>query len=121
MATPKEPAKPPKILIVDDEVNLCHLLKDTLEAYDFVAEFAEDGDSALKLTSEFKPTVALMDYRLGDLDGIEVAKSLKKIDAELPVILMTAYPSLDLAVKAIQSDIYDFMPKPVDKTYLLRS
>lgn len=110
-----------KVLIVDDEVNLCQMLKDILEECDFETAYAEDGESALKQTQEFKPTVALIDFKLGNFTGIEVAHALRKIDEDLPVILMTAYPSLDLAVRVIQSDIYDFLLKPVDKTYLLRS
>lgn len=117
-----QPAKnPTKILVVDDDANLCQMLSDILDEYHFKTAVSEDSQSALKVLEEFKPTVALVDFRLGEESGIEVAHALKKIDPDLPVILMTAYPSLDLAVKAIQSDIYDFLAKPVDSTYLLRS
>ena len=110
-----------KVLIVDDEVPIGTMLQDILDAYDFQTAFAENVETALKLMVEFKPTVALVDFRLGETTGIELAHQLKQMDEYLPCILMTAYPSLDLAVKAIQSDIYDFLSKPVDKTYLLRS
>jgi signal transduction histidine kinase len=115
------PKPPARVLIVDDEVMLGQMLLDTLEAYNFQAAFAENAEPAYKLMAEFKPTLALVDYNLGTITGFEVAKVLKSMDPNLPVILMTAYPSLDLAVKAIQSDIYDFLAKPVDKAYLLRS
>ena len=118
---PAAPKPPTRVLIVDDEVMLGQMLLDTLEAYDFKAAFAENAEPAYKLMPEFKPTVALVDYNLGTVTGFEVAKELQKMDPDLPVILMTAYPSLDLAIKAIQSDIYDFLAKPVDKAYLLRS
>ena len=112
---------PTKVLIIDDETNLGKMLQDILEEYGYITAFAETGSEALRLMREFKPTIALVDFRLGEVTGLDLAQTLRKIDEDLPVILMTAYGSLDLAVKAIQHDVYDFLTKPVDKTYLLRS
>lgn len=121
--SPSGEASAPKyrVLIVDDDPNLCQLLKDIVEEYHFESAIAETKDAALTLMQSFNPILALVDFRLGEITGIELAQAMKKFDPDLPVILMTAYPSLDLAVKAIQSDIYDFLAKPVDNTYLLRS
>ncbi len=110
-----------KVLIIDDDANLCSMLKDIVEEYEFQTAVAETQDQAVELMQKFKPTLALVDFKLGDITGLELSQKLKKFDVDLPIILMTAYPSLDLAVKAIQSDIYDFLAKPVDTTYLLRS
>lgn len=110
-----------KVLIIDDDANLCSMLKDIVEEYKFESAVAETPAQAIELMQSFKPTLALLDFKLGEVTGLEVSHELKKFDIDLPIILMTAYPSLDLAVKAIQSDIYDFLAKPVDTTYLLRS
>ncbi len=117
----KKPAEKSRVLILDDDSSLCNMLQDIIEEYDFQTVTTETKEEAIKATREFKPHIALVDYKLGNITGIEVAHELKKIDIDLPCILMTAYPSLDLAIKAIQSDIYDFLSKPVDTTYLLRS
>lgn len=111
----------PTVLILDDDSNLCMMLDDILQEYHFNTIVTETPEAAVKSTKELHPNLALVDFKLGTVTGIEVAHELKKIDEDLPVILMTAYPTLDLAVKAIQSDIYDFISKPVDTTYLLRS
>ena len=110
-----------KVLIVDDEVNLGGMLEDILGEYDFETAFAPDGGRAVELMKSFKPTVALVDFKLGSVTGLELADTFRSIDPDLPVILMTAYASLDLAVKAIQNDIYDFIAKPIDRSHLLRS
>ncbi|MBI2915672.1 MAG: response regulator [Elusimicrobia bacterium] len=108
----------PRVLIVDDETVIGEMLQDILETYGFPSAFAETREKAIELMPVFKPTVALIDYHLVTTTGFEVSKSLKQLDVDIPVILMTAYPSLELAVKAIQNDIYDFLAKPVDKAYL---
>lgn len=111
----------PTILILDDDENICQMLQDKLEALGFKSYTAHEEASALHITKTLKPEVALVDFKLEKITGIEVAHHLRKIDPDLPVIIMTAYASLELAVKAIQSDIYDFLAKPVDTTYLVRS
>ncbi|MBI2119012.1 MAG: response regulator [Elusimicrobia bacterium] len=112
----------PKILIVDDEVTIGELLQDILDAYDFESKFAEDKEQAVQIMKEFNPTVALVDYRLGNnVTGFDVAKELKELDEDIPIIILTAYPSLELAMKAMHNEIYDFLAKPVDKAYLIRS
>src|SRR3989338_780375 len=112
----------PKILIVDDEVTIGELLQDILGAYDFESKFAEDKEEAVQIMKEFNPTVALVDYRLANnVTGFDVAKELKELDEDIPIIILTAYPSLELAMKAMHNEIYDFLAKPVDKAYLIRS
>ncbi|OGR84487.1 MAG: hypothetical protein A2901_01350 [Elusimicrobia bacterium RIFCSPLOWO2_01_FULL_54_10] len=110
-----------KVLIVDDEPSVGEVLRDLLDEYGFATDLAADAETAVFRQKTFRPTVALVDYRLGAVTGLDLARTLRKEDPDLPVILMTAYPSLDLAVKAIKEDIYDFLPKPVDRIFLVRS
>ena len=116
-----ESINPGKVLIVDDDINLCKMLQDMLEEYDFKTVYAETAEAALIEMRNFKPYTALVDFKLGSVSGLELAKSMKDIDPDLPVILITAYPTMDLAVKAIKNDVYDFLPKPVESANLLRS
>lgn len=121
--SPTENAKKTRfrILILDDDAHLCQMLSDILEEYNYSTRTSETREEALAAITEFHPHIALVDFKLGDVSGLDVAHEMKPLDPQLPIILMTAYPTLDLAVKAIQSDIYDFLSKPVDTTYLLRA
>jgi len=110
-----------KILIVDDEPVIGKMVQDILETYGLQTVYASNQMNALECMRNFKPTVALVDYRLVETTGFEVSQQLKKIDEDLPVILMTAYPSLELAIQAIQQGMYDFLAKPIDQAYLYRS
>ena len=110
-----------KILILDDDISLCHMLRDTLQEYGFKTAYTDNCDAALEAMKEFKPEAALVDFNLGATTGLEAAQKIKEIDPDIPIILMTAYPSLDLVVEAIHNNLYDFISKPVDNTYLLRS
>jgi DNA-binding NtrC family response regulator len=65
--------------------------------------------------------VALLDYELGDMTGLALAKELRRTNEEINIILMTAHASLDMAVKAIQADVYDYLIKPIDSNQFKRS
>ena len=110
-----------KVLIVDDEPAVGELIRDLLEDSGLEMEVVSTPEAALPALKSFKPAIALVDYRLGAVTGLELAHEFRKVDPDLPVILMTAYPSLDLAVKAIQQEIYDFIVKPIDRSFLTRS
>jgi signal transduction histidine kinase len=110
-----------RILVVDDEPNLLSYLEDLLEMADYGVDGAASGAEALAKARERPHQAALLDYNLGDTTGLALAKELHLLDPDLPVILMTAHASLDMAVKAIQADVYDYLIKPVDATHLKRS
>lgn len=109
------------VLVVEDDAAIAMSIRQMLEHSEFDVVEARDEESAIKRTRELKPHVALVDFRLAKKDGIEVCQSLRNIDGDLHVILMTAFPSLDLAMKAMRSGIYDFLAKPIDMTYLIQS
>lgn len=110
-----------KVLIVDDEVNIAEMVRDVLEEYGFQTFAAYNAPSAVTAMDTFKPAIALVDYKLDTFTGFEVAHSLREKDPDIPIILMTAFPSMELAVKAIKEDVYDFIAKPLDRIYLARS
>lgn len=110
-----------KVLVVDDEPALGEMVKDMLDDSGLEIQVVSDPDAAVQAHKNFRPALALVDYRLGAVTGLELAREFKKEDPDLPVILMTAYPSLDLAMRAIQQEIYDFIVKPIDRSFLVRS
>ena len=84
----------PKILVIDDETSIGQMLQDTLEMFQFEVRLTDSYESALEEFARYKPTIALIDIRLGELDGVELEDELRKIDPHLAVILMTAYPTM---------------------------
>ena len=103
---------PGRVLIVDDEKAIRWSLGEALrnEGYD-VAE-AENGKTAIKSFRDDPADIVILDLKLPDKNGLDILKTLKKEDADLPVIMMTAYGEVETAVEALKSGAYDFMLKP---------
>jgi len=103
-----------RILIVDDEKMICSILERRLnrEGYDCV--IANNGTEAL--SHFYKDTFSLIisDIKMPEIDGIELLKRVNALNPKMMVIIMTAYPEIDLAVEAMRTGAYDFIIKPVD-------
>jgi signal transduction histidine kinase len=110
-----------KILVVDDEPHLLDMIVDVLSENDYTVDGVATGTAALHATRQTVYHVALLDYELGDMTGLALAKELRRINEDINIILMTAHASLDMAVKAIQADVYDYLIKPIDSNHLKRS
>lgn len=101
------------ILIVDDEevVRLGHLR--SLAEIDCKARVAADGVAALRVMEEQAFDVILLDLRMPDLDGMEVLKTIKQRWPESEVVVITGYPSIDSAKRAIRLGAHNYLAKPV--------
>ncbi|TET83220.1 sigma-54-dependent Fis family transcriptional regulator [candidate division TA06 bacterium] len=108
-----------RVLIVDDKESFRDMLKETLAGEEFEVVAVGDGKSAKVETGASRFDIALVDLRLPGKDGIHVLRDLKKEDATLPVIMMTAYGSVETAVKAMKEGAYDFIAKPFDSDHLI--
>src|SRR6187455_221326 len=95
------------------------MLRHTLERQDHVVLEARDQPEAIRMLQTMQPAVVLSDLRLPDGDGLGVLKASKEIDADIPVIVMTAYGSIEDAVTAMKEGAMDFLAKPVDPDHLL--
>jgi DNA-binding NtrC family response regulator len=111
------PAAP--ILLVEDKDSLRAMLRHALEQQGHSVVEAVDEAEALRLVRETRPDLVLSDLRLVSGDGVGVLKGAKDIDPELPVIVMTAYGSIQDAVVAMKEGAMDFLAKPVDPDHLL--
>ena len=102
----------PRILIVDDDKSLQEFLEIFLTKEGFEVAVAEDGEEALDYLSHHDVDLILADIRMPRLDGISFLKALRKKGLEIPVIMITAYASLDTAVAAKQEGAFDYVAKP---------
>ena len=107
------------ILIVDDDVNLCHALNDELREVGNETEFVHDGDQALASLSTKLYDLVLLDLKMPGKDGFDVLKEMvdKKIDSK--VIVLTAYADVKSAIDSAKMGASDFISKPYDLDELL--
>ena len=107
-----------QILIVEDKESLRTMLRLALERAGHGVLEAGDEPEAVRLLNEFRPAVVLSDLRLPTGDGFGVLRAAKELDIEIPVIVMTAYGSIEDAVSAMKEGALDFLAKPVDPDHL---
>ena len=110
---------PAQILIVEDRDSLRTMLRLALERQGHAVLEARDEPEAVRLLQHSQPAVVLSDLRLPEGDGFGVLRASKEIDADVPVIVMTAYGSIEDAVRAMREGALDFLAKPVDPDHLL--
>ncbi len=108
----------PTILIVEDRESLRLMLAGAVEKMGFRVEVAEDGQKAVSAMRLRRYDLVLTDLRLPKGSGIEVLKACKGTDNSAPVIVMTAYGTIEEAVQAMKEGAYDFIQKPIDLDHL---
>ncbi len=108
-----------KILIVEDKRSMREMLALTLNKAGYEVEEADSAEKAIKKLEQRKYLLLLSDLFLPGKDGIELLKMAKEIDPYLPVIMLTAYGTIEKAVQAMKEGAYDFLSKPVDPDYLV--
>jgi DNA-binding NtrC family response regulator len=112
-------AAPAQILLVEDKDSLRTMLRLTLERQGHAVVEARDQPEAVKQLQQTQPSVVLSDLRLPDGDGFGVLRASKEFDPDVPVIVMTAYGSIEDAVAAMKEGALDFLAKPVDPDHLV--
>ncbi len=102
------------VLIVDDDLKLLRLLEFRLNDDGYRTLLAEDGYTALDTAHLEQPDLVIMDYQMPGMNGIEIMERIKEEQPETAVVLMTAYGSEKLAVKALRQGADDYLVKPLD-------
>ena len=110
-------AAPAQILIVEDKDSLRTMLRHALERQGHAVLEARDQPEAVRMLQQ-SPAIVLSDLRLPEGDGFGVLRASKEFDADIPVIVMTAYGSIEDAVAAMKEGALDFLAKPVDPDHL---
>jgi DNA-binding NtrC family response regulator len=109
----------PDILLVEDKESLRRVLRLTLENAGYSVTEAADAREAVNEIGRVPHKIVLTDLRMPNGSGIDVLRASKNADGDVPVIVMTAYGSIDEAVQAMKDGAHDFLQKPVDSNHLL--
>jgi DNA-binding NtrC family response regulator len=99
---------PTKVLLVDDDPDLQEILQICLKQWGFEVAIAADGGEGARLAESYRPDIVLSDVMMPDTSGIDLLKSLQADDPSRPVIPMTGYTTVDMAVGATKDGARDF-------------
>jgi two-component system response regulator GlrR len=115
----KKPQSSGRILLVDDDPGLLHLLSIRLRAEGFDVEAVESAHDALAVLNRFGPDLVITDLRMDKMDGIGLLKELQTRSPGLRVVIITAHGTIPDAVTATQHGAFGFLTKPIDKDELM--
>jgi len=108
-----------KILVVDDKQMMRDSVGSTLQRADYGVVVASDGNTALSMVAKHRPAAVITDLKMPEMDGLELLARLRQADDQLPVVLMTAYGSVNDAVAAMKKGAFDFIQKPFEGDQLV--
>ncbi len=108
----------PNILVVDDKDSMRNMLTETLLEEGHRVDSASTGKKAVDLVRNKSYDLVLTDLKMPDIDGLQVLSEVKEVDSETAVILMTAFGTIEDAVKAMKMGAFDFVTKPFDTEHL---
>lgn len=108
-----------RILIIDDEIEICESIKLILEFDDYLVRYINDGNNAQSALIDQPADVVLLDIQMGNSNGFEVLKKIKSEHPTLPVIMISAFGNIQNAIQATRLGAYDFLEKPIDRDKLL--
>ncbi len=102
------------ILVVDDDISHCTILQALLRGWGYNVALANSGRQALEQVREQVFDLVLCDVRMAEMDGIATLKEIKALNPAIPVLIMTAYSSVETAVEALKTGALDYLIKPLD-------
>ncbi len=108
------PAQKGRILVVDDDSDVRFVVCELLRTGGYDVLEAADGSSALGLVAEREVDVILSDIKMPDLDGIELLRTLREREQDVPVLLMTGGPTVETAIQAVELGALRYLVKPID-------
>jgi len=112
---------PARVLIIEDDKVALLSLKAALDPVFEKVEAAETGQFAKDLSKSEKFDIAIIDYRLPDIDGVHLIKELKDSTPDLMTLVVTAYSSVETAIESIKMGAYDYVIKPLDIAVLIHT
>ena len=110
-----------KILVIDDEVEICEMLRNYLEKKGYEVITSHSAIEGIEKLKSEKPKVVLLDIRMPKMDGIEALRRIKEIDRDVAVIMATGVIDENIAQKTIRLGAVDYIVKPFNLKYLEKS
>ncbi len=103
-----------KILLIDDEADVQYSFRRIFDAPDIELHTVSSGEEGLRQIPILRPDLVITDIRMAGINGLETLKRIRQLDPKLPVILMTAYGTTQMAIEAMKVGAYDYLLKPFD-------
>lgn len=107
-----------RLLVVDDEPEICNFLKSFFEDRDFEVQSALSGEEALQVVETFQPQVMLLDIKMSGMDGLAVLRKVKEKNPKIKVIMVTAIETTDKIEEAMRLGADNYITKPLSLDYL---
>lgn len=102
-----------KILVIDDDVDICLLMERFLTRNGFEVTTAQSGKRGLEILNDLEPDLVLTDFKLGDINGAELLRKVKEKYPLVPVIIITGYSDIKVAINVMKQGAYDYVTKPL--------
>ncbi|NUN08504.1 MAG: sigma-54-dependent Fis family transcriptional regulator [Ignavibacteriaceae bacterium] len=109
------------VLIIDDEIEICESIKLILEYENYSVEYSTGGEDGFSKLIANPPDTVLLDIQIGDANGFDLLQRIKKFNRFINVIMISAYGTIQNAIKATKLGAFDFLEKPIDRDKLLIS
>ncbi len=110
-----------RVLIVDDEEEICLMLRDFLAEEGYDVSYVTSPEAALQQVQELRPALVLLDYKMPGKTGAELLKEIKALDPKVVVVMVTAMKDIDTFKQCREAGASDYITKPVDLNYLRES
>src|SRR6058998_4177526 len=103
-----------KLLLIDDEADVQYSFRRIFDSPEIELTAASSGEEGLRLIPKVKPDLVVMDVRMGGMNGLETLRRIRETNEKLPVIMMTAYGTTQMAIEAMKLGAYEYLLKPFD-------
>ena len=107
-----------RILVVHDDPDIREVIKDRLESLGYVLSTASDGAECLAVLAKQVPDLILLDIEMPKMNGLDALAEIRKREIDVPILMITAYGTVERAVQAMKAGAYDFIPKPFEPDHL---
>ena len=107
-----------KILVVDDEIEICDFLIDFLILKGYEVYTASDGYTAINRVKKLTPRLVLLDIVMPEINGVKVLKEIKRLNPGIKVIMVTATPEYQMIIECIDLGADDYIQKPIDLNHV---
>lgn len=109
------------ILVVDDNELVLETTAQFLRIAGFTVTTCSDSTKALEMLGDLEPDLLITDVCMPEITGTELAKTMRKFDVQIPIIIVTGYADVDMLIEAIRQQVFDLIKKPYDYHYLIRT